>query len=358
MLPGSDPARAGEAIVYTAHWDGSSPLESAASVATLLGMARSAASRGALPRTQIFAALSPQSEYFLGGRYLFAHLPQPAQKVIAHINLDGINPLSSDETVIQIGRGRSSIDALLDAAAKEQERKVLDDPQPELGLFYRSESLLFARRAFRRCSWASPTSSATCRTTTAAKSASARPGPSSVRRRMASSCCPSVVASPKPRPGRLACPSPRSSTPVDRSTADDPSIFVPYRRRTAQKELATMFSLRSKAAPASPLGGGLIGAGSPRDSYDMLPYLSRCIPQTQPDNLALAAILRGIEPVPVDRASVLELGCASGGNLIPLAATWPGSRFVGIDRSSVQINQGQEFLPSWSCPISICASLT
>ena len=78
-----------------------------------------------------------------------------------------------------------------------------------------------------------------------------------------------------------------------------------------------MFSLRSKAAPASPLGGGLIGAGSPRDSYDMLPYLSRCIPQTQPDNLALAAILRGIEPVPVDRASVLELGCASGGNLIP-----------------------------------------
>ncbi len=105
-----------------------------------------------------------------------------------------------------------------------------------------------------------------------------------------------------------------------------------------------MFSLRSKAAPASPQGGGLIGAGSPRDSYDALPYLSRCIPQTQPDNLALAAILRGIEPVPVDRASVLELGCASGGNLIPLAATWPGSRFVGIDRSSVQINQGQEFL--------------
>lgn len=145
VLPGSDPARAGEAIVYTAHWDGSSPLESAASVATLLGMARSAASRGALPRTQIFAAVAPQSEYFLGGRYLLAHLPQPAQKVIAHINLDGINPLSSDETVIQIGRGRSTIDALLDAAAKEQERKVLDDPQPELGLFYRSESLLFAK---------------------------------------------------------------------------------------------------------------------------------------------------------------------------------------------------------------------
>lgn len=145
VLPGSDPARAGEAIVYTAHWDGSSPLESAASVATLLGMARGAASRGALPRTQIFAAISPQSEYFLGARYLLEHLPQPAQKVIAHINLDGINPLSSDETVLQIGRGRSTIDAVLDAAAKEQERKVLDDPQPELGLFYRSESLLFAK---------------------------------------------------------------------------------------------------------------------------------------------------------------------------------------------------------------------
>ncbi len=145
VLPGSDPARAAEAIVYTAHWDGSSPLESAASVATLLGMARSAQSRGPLPRTQIFAALSPQSEYLLGARTLLAQLPQPASKVIAHINIDGINPLSSDETVIQIGRGRSTIDALLDAAAKEQERKVIEDPQPELGLFYRSESLLFAK---------------------------------------------------------------------------------------------------------------------------------------------------------------------------------------------------------------------
>jgi len=145
VLPGSDPARAGEAVVYTAHWDGQSPLESAAGVATLLAMAKSAASRGPLPRTQIFAALSPQSEYFLGARHLLEHLPSPAQKGVAHINIDGANPLSSDESVIQIGRGRSTLDAVLDAAAKEQERKVQDDPQPELGLLYRSESLLFVK---------------------------------------------------------------------------------------------------------------------------------------------------------------------------------------------------------------------
>lgn len=145
VLPGSDPARASEAIVYTAHWDGASPLESAAGVATLLAMAKSAASRGPLPRTQIFAALSPQTEHFLGARALLARLPAPATKVIAHINLDGVNPLATDETVTQIGRGRSTLDAVLDAAAKEQERRVVDDPQPELGLYYRSESWAFAQ---------------------------------------------------------------------------------------------------------------------------------------------------------------------------------------------------------------------
>jgi methyltransferase-like protein/ubiquinone/menaquinone biosynthesis C-methylase UbiE len=37
---------------------------------------------------------------------------------------------------------------------------------------------------------------------------------------------------------------------------------------------------------------------------------------------------------------VLELGCASGGNLIPMAFNLPGSEFVGIDLSRQQIDEG------------------
>lgn len=105
-----------------------------------------------------------------------------------------------------------------------------------------------------------------------------------------------------------------------------------------------MFSLRPPAAAPGQASSSRFAIGGGRDSYDMLPYLCRSIPQTHPGNLAIAAVLRGIEPVPIDRCRVLELGCGNGGNLIPLAATWPGSHFVGVDRSSVQINQGQEFL--------------
>jgi len=37
---------------------------------------------------------------------------------------------------------------------------------------------------------------------------------------------------------------------------------------------------------------------------------------------------------------VLELGCSTGGNLIPLAEQLPGGTFVGVDYSEVQVGQG------------------
>jgi methyltransferase-like protein/SAM-dependent methyltransferase len=48
-----------------------------------------------------------------------------------------------------------------------------------------------------------------------------------------------------------------------------------------------------------------------------------------------------MQPAPVDQCRVLELGCASGGNLIPMAYGLPGSEFVGIDYSARQIAKGQ-----------------
>jgi methyltransferase-like protein/SAM-dependent methyltransferase len=80
----------------------------------------------------------------------------------------------------------------------------------------------------------------------------------------------------------------------------------------------------------------------PRTSYDELPYLSLSYSQTHPNRLATVATLLGMRPAPVERCRVLELGCAAGGNLIPLALTLPDSTFVGIDLSRVQIAQGQK----------------
>jgi methyltransferase-like protein/trans-aconitate methyltransferase len=76
-------------------------------------------------------------------------------------------------------------------------------------------------------------------------------------------------------------------------------------------------------------------------SYDQVPYPSLSYAQSSPDRLATLATLLGLDPAPVDHCRVLELGCASGGNLIPLAYKWPESGFVGIDASQRQIADGQ-----------------
>ena len=72
--------------------------------------------------------------------------------------------------------------------------------------------------------------------------------------------------------------------------------------------------------------------------YDEVPYPSQPLRHTQPARLEAIAAMFGMQPAPADRCNVLELGCATGGNLIPLANRCPQSRFLGIDYSQVQID--------------------
>jgi len=51
-------------------------------------------------------------------------------------------------------------------------------------------------------------------------------------------------------------------------------------------------------------------------------------------------MLHGMDPAPVTRCRVLELGCGVGGNLIPLAYQYPDSEFIGIDLSERTIRKG------------------
>src|SRR5437899_3539548 len=77
-------------------------------------------------------------------------------------------------------------------------------------------------------------------------------------------------------------------------------------------------------------------------SYDLIPYVSKAYPQSHPDRLAAIATLAGLRPVPVVSSRVLELGCAAGGNLIPMAVELPGSTFLGIDLSAKQVEEGRK----------------
>ncbi len=83
-----------------------------------------------------------------------------------------------------------------------------------------------------------------------------------------------------------------------------------------------------------------------RDSYESVPYPSGSIHSSHPDNLATRALLFGLEPPDLQHVRVLELGCADGGNLIPMASELPEGRFLGIDLSPRQIEAGRRRLES------------
>jgi len=79
---------------------------------------------------------------------------------------------------------------------------------------------------------------------------------------------------------------------------------------------------------------------TPTNSYDEVPYESHPYPQTHPSRLFTIATLFGLNPPPVETARVLELGCAAGGNIIPMADAFPNGTFLGIDLSVRQIEDG------------------
>lgn len=76
------------------------------------------------------------------------------------------------------------------------------------------------------------------------------------------------------------------------------------------------------------------------NSYDEIPYDSHPFAQTHPSRLATIATLFGLSPNPVAQCRVLELGCAAGGNIVPMAEMLPECEFVGIDLSGRQIAAG------------------
>lgn len=88
----------------------------------------------------------------------------------------------------------------------------------------------------------------------------------------------------------------------------------------------------------------------PRNAYDEVPYSNLTYSQTHPDRLATIATLLGLDPPPVTRARVLEIGCAAGMNLFPLAYALPDAQFTGFDYSARQIADGQAKLKQLGLP--------
>ena len=82
----------------------------------------------------------------------------------------------------------------------------------------------------------------------------------------------------------------------------------------------------------------LAGMNDPlRSGYDAIPYRHGALRQSHPARMGAIGRLYGLPTAAPDRARVLELGCAEGGNLLPLAERLPRATFTGVDFSEVQI---------------------
>ena len=158
MLPGSDPKRAGDAVMYTAHYDhlgirpdmpGDNIYNGADDNATgcgiLLEMARSFASGPAPPRSILFASVTAEEQGLRGSEYLGLHPPIPASRITLDLNFDDIPPLGEPEETEVSGSERTSFYPLVESTAKDFKLAIQPDSRPEAGHYYRSDHFSLAR---------------------------------------------------------------------------------------------------------------------------------------------------------------------------------------------------------------------
>ncbi len=159
-LEGADPKSKDEYVVYTAHWDhlGRDPklagdqiyngaADNASGVAAILEVARGFSRLKQPPKRSIlFLAVTAEEKGLLGAKYYAAHPLYPLTKTLADLNMDVINLWGRTKDVVSVGLGNTTLDDLLTGAAASQGRVVAPDPEPEKGMFYRSDHFEFAKQ--------------------------------------------------------------------------------------------------------------------------------------------------------------------------------------------------------------------
>ena len=166
---------AGEAVVYSAHWDHfgtREPLpndppnadriyngayDNASGCAGVLEIAKAFAKAPQKPARSIyFTFVTAEESGLLGSGYFAANPPLSMDKVAANINIDGVNYLGPTKDMVQLGSDRSSLGPMVEAILKERGRKLGGDTHPERGYFFRSDHFPFAKAGVPALSLSEP----------------------------------------------------------------------------------------------------------------------------------------------------------------------------------------------------------
>ncbi len=157
IIPGN--LRPDEALVYTAHWDhlgigisvdgdsiynGAS--DNAAAIAWMLSIAKGFKSLGKAPeRSILFLSPTAEESGLTGSSHYVNNSIFEHSKTVACFNSDVILFLGKFKDVTVTGLGHSELDDYLSDEAAKQGRYICNDPNPENGMFFRSDQLPFLR---------------------------------------------------------------------------------------------------------------------------------------------------------------------------------------------------------------------
>lgn len=78
--------------------------------------------------------------------------------------------------------------------------------------------------------------------------------------------------------------------------------------------------------------------------YDEIPYIFQADARTYPGKTGALGLLYGLGVEALANARILELGCAQGANILPIAERFKGSYCVGVDLSREHIASGKTIL--------------
>lgn len=148
-----------EFIVYTAHWDhlgvgrpvngdsiynGAS--DNAAAVAWMLSIANAFKQSNSKPkRSVVFLSPTAEESGLFGSEYFVQNCPFDISKALACLNYDVVLFIGKFNDVTVTGYGHSNLDSLLQVVAQSHGRYITLDPNPENGMFYRSDQLPFLK---------------------------------------------------------------------------------------------------------------------------------------------------------------------------------------------------------------------
>ncbi len=156
IIKGSE--RPDEYIVYCAHWDHfgiSKPVngdsiyngasDNAAAISWMLSIAKAFKQGNTPKRSVLFLSPTAEESGMLGSTYFVEHAPMEMSKTVACINTDVILFLGKFKDVTVTGLGHSELDKYVAEEAQKQGRYVCADPNPENGMFFRSDQLPFLK---------------------------------------------------------------------------------------------------------------------------------------------------------------------------------------------------------------------